>query len=420
MPAPATDELKREIARLRKLGMTVEQISESLDCSISTASKYQDHDAGEGLPASKFTESGDEARHEFASRVRIRTVEDAMKHGEVDTKVWYVDRFECTAWEMGHIRKDGVADSLPLWRVKLYLKRILPKPLLSAADAIYDRLATIAPRKFPEPVAGRAGRPVMMSLRTCDVHFGKLAWKPEAGEDNDLKIAEQGYRTALNRITDYTRQFGIEKLVIEVGNDYCHFDNNAGQTTAGTQMDCDGRLAKVIEVAFGAMVWTIEDWLTRADSIEVLHIPGNHDHLTSYFLSRELKSYFRNCPRVKIDADPIVRKYVHWGANLIGYTHGDGLRSPQSLPIVMATERPKEWAESTCREWQLAHLHTSKKFVTKDVDEQCGVVMRWGSSLSGGDAWHHKMGFIGNRRAAEAYIYDRELGNLGHFVGKVT
>lgn len=410
MPAPATDELKREISRLRKLGMTVEQISESLNCSISTASKYQDHDAGEGLPASKFTESGDEARHEFASRVRIRTVEDAMKHGEVDTKVWYVDRFECTAWEMGHIRKDGVADSLPLWRVKLYLKRILPKPLLSAADAIYDRLATIAPRKFPEPVAGRAGRPVMMSLDLMDIHFGKLAWKPECGEDYDLKIAETRFRTAVARLMDHAKHYVVSKMVIPIGNDLCHVDTQAQTTTAGTPMDCDGRHAKIVESVVSALIAMIDYSLAYTDEIEIKQIPGNHDYLTSYFICRELKAYYRNSGRIVVDVEPTSRKYSHWGRNLLGYAHGKEFRDPRDLTIVMARENPQAFADSVCWEWHLGHLHGHKSI------EKFGVITRVLSALSGTDAHHFNHGYVGNRKAAECYLYDKADGLIGNFI----
>jgi hypothetical protein len=32
------------------------------------------------------------------------------------------------------------------------------------------------------------------------------------------------------------------------------------------------------------------------------------------------------------------------------------------------------------------------------------------SSLSGTDSWHHKKGYIGARKSAEAFLWDRENG----------
>ncbi|MDE2021054.1 MAG: hypothetical protein KGJ13_12015, partial [Patescibacteria group bacterium] len=161
---------------------------------------------------------------------------------------------------------------------------------------------------------------------------------------------------------------------------------------------------------------SVEYLLKSCDSVHLFYLPGNHDRVTSLFLCRELKAYFRHCERVTVDVSPSTRKYIHWGRNLIGFTHGDGLKGPATLPVVMATERAREWAESSCREWHLGHLHTSRKFVTRDADEHQGVIMRWMSALSGTDSWHHDNAFIGNRRAAEVYLYDKSTGYLGHFV----
>jgi len=249
-----------------------------------------------------------------------------------------------------------------------------------------------------------------------DAHFGKLAWAPETGADYDLKIAERSFAAALDGLIEYSKPFQIDKAVVAVGNDFLHVDNTARQTTAGTPMDADGRLAKIVEVAAASMIQGIERLISTSSHVHLIYVPGNHDRVTSLFLCRELAAYFRRCGRVTVDCSPSTRKYIHWQKNLIGFTHGDALRSPQSLPVVMATERPREWADSVCREWHLGHLHTSRRFTTKDVNENAGVVMRWMSALSGTDSWHYDSGLVGNRRAAEVYLYSGRRGYTGHFV----
>ena len=420
MPSELPSDKAAEIARRVALRQPYSQIAREMRLSISTVSKYATAKVADPEPKAEgprsFSESGDSARLEYPLRARVVTLDDAIAHGQVDTSVWYVDRWECTSWEMGFVRKDGEADSLPLWRVKLYLKRIAPKAILDAAEAIYERLATIGPRTFDEPVAGRIGRPALACFDLFDAHFGKLAWSPETGEDYDLRIAERRFRSALADLVDHTRPYKIERACLAIGNDFLHVDNTARQTTAGTPMDTDGRLAKIVEVAVASLVASVDYLLKHCDHVHLFYLPGNHDRVTSLFLCRELSAYFRHCERVTVDCSPVTRKYLHWGRNLIGFTHGDGLRSPQSLPIVMATEKPQEWAASVCREWHLGHLHTSRKFTTKDVDEHAGVAMRWMSALSGSDAWHHDSGYVGNRKAAECYLYDRINGYTGHFV----
>ena len=424
MAREISDELKAEILRLRTAKrLSLRAISRELKVGEGTVRRYwgarpkSKGPARESLPPSKFSESGDTATSEFASRKRIRTVADAIEHGEVDTNVWMVERFEVTAWELGYVRKDGEADSLPLWRVKLYLKRIMPKPLLDAAERIYERLAERAPEWFAVRTTGIGGNPVLASFNLFDVHFGKLGWKPECGKDNDLRITEAAFRSAMAGLVDSVSPHEIARSVIAVGNDYCHFDNLIGTTTSGTPMDTDGRLAKVVEVATTSMIRAVEDLVSRSDFVDVLYVPGNHDRLTSYFICRELAAYFRHCDRVKVDTDPAPRKYVQWERNFLGYTHGDGAKDPKSLPIIMATEKPRQWAQSTCREWHIGHLHTARKFVTRDMDEHCGVRMRWMSALSGSDAWAHSQGFVNNTQAAEVYLY-RPGGYHGHFIAR--
>lgn len=416
---PLDQWMRDEIYRRTKAGESWRPIAKDLGISPGTIGSYAYRpEKGGDKHARTFTEKGDAAELSFSTRKEIRTVQDVIDHSEVDTLTWEVERFICNSWPMGYVDKaTGKGAQEPLYQVKVWFRRRMSKPLMDAAEAIYQRYAAVAPTKFPPAPKLKRARPAMAVYPLCDVHVGKLAWKPEAGVDNDLKITERRYRESIERLKYFTRGVEVERAVIGVGNDLVHIDNKAAQTTSGTPMNCDGRLGKIVTVAFDLMTWTIDDLLTRVDSVEVLHVPGNHDSNVSYFIARMLDERFRHCKRVHVDIDPISRKYVHWGCNLIGFTHGEGVSNPNNLPTIMATEKPEEWAKSTCREWHLGHEHTEKKFTTRDIQEKHGVVMRWNSALSGGDAWHHWKGFIGNRIATDAYLYDRELGKFGHFTG---
>jgi hypothetical protein len=82
----------------------------------------------------------------------------------------------------------------------------------------------------------------------------------------------------------------------------------------------------------------------------------------------------------------------------------------------MAIEAPDDWAKSTCREWFLGHIHTTRSVTTQQGNEFNGVTIRWSPSVAGTDAYHFEEGYVGNRRAAEAYVYSLESGYSGHFV----
>jgi hypothetical protein len=78
--------------------------------------------------------------------------------------------------------------------------------------------------------------------------------------------------------------------------------------------------------------------------------------------------------------------------------------------MIMAQENPIEWAKTIYREFHLGHLHHKKETKFNTTNELQGVMVRYMSSLSGTDSWHHKKGYIGARKSAEAFLWDSEKG----------
>jgi hypothetical protein len=143
-------------------------------------------------------------------------------------------------------------------------------------------------------------------------------------------------------------------------------------------------------------------------------VPGNHDPTISYHLAKTVEAWFRRSTAVTVDAGPKVRKYVQWGANLLGLTHGDSPK-PEDLPGLMAAECREQWAAAQHREWLVGHQHRSRAWVTKSTDTHKGTVVRVLRSLAGTDAWHFEQGYI-SQPAAEVYWYGRDRGYCGHAV----
>ena len=138
-------------------------------------------------------------------------------------------------------------------------------------------------------------------------------------------------------------------------------------------------------------------------------IPGNHDFERNFYLGDSLEGWFYYNPNVFIDNGPSPRKYFRYNNVLIGLTHGD--QEPiNNLPLIMAQERPSDWGATKFREFHLGHLHHSKNAIYKPLYEHQGVMIRHMSSLTMNDAWHHRSGYVGSRKAAEAYLWDNKNG----------
>lgn len=422
MPREHDEGVKLSIGRMVRDGVPFSAISEQLDVSVSTVSKYQNYGADDpaGGETREYEESGDGASVRIEGTPRpVKTLADAIRAAEVDTTVWYVDKWGCRAWNMG--MKVGTKASgftprvVQLYSVWVNLKRLVPAAVKQADDAYHARMREVAPDYSGfQPLPPVKGRETMAVVGLFDAHFGKLCWHRETGTDYDLKIADAVFRNAGDDLIRRMAGRNVTRIVLPVGNDFFHIDGLKNTTTAGTPQDVDGRYWKVIDVGTQAYLDLVEK-LMRVAVVDVPWVAGNHDSVSSGHVARRIASHFHRTDRVRVDTSVFARKYLRWKSTLLGLTHGDKGK-PADLPNKMATERPAEWARTTCREWVVGHMHRSRKWVSQGTDTFDGTTVRVLQSLAGTDAWHYEQGYINTRRAAEVLYYDHADGYCGHDV----
>lgn len=347
----------------------------------------------------------------------VRTLEGALEVAKVDRSIWEVERFITNKWDMGAIVKVGNRKRLAateLWQVKVWLRRKAPKHVQDGIAALCKKLEVYKPTKFIRRTQTK-GR--LLEVSPFDAHFGKLCWGEETGEDYDTRIAERVYQNAFEDLLNAASGERIEKIWIPVGNDFFHVNNWLQTTAKGTAQDHDGRLPKVFEVGQMAMIRGI-DMCRQVAPVELFWVPGNHDPETSYYLLRVLAAYYKDAKDVTVDTSPMPRKVKTFGKCFLLFTHGDE-EPHRDLPNIAATSAPQEWASTYFREAHVGHLHKKKEIRTVDVDEFQGFRLRILPSLSGCDRWHFGRGYVGSRRAAEAYLWSAVDGYAGHFSANV-
>ncbi len=257
----------------------------------------------------------------------------------------------------------------------------------------------------------------MLVICPVDAHFGKLSYSGETGVNYDPDLAAAIYRQAVSDSLTHFNPRRIKKIVLVIGSDQLNADSANSQTTSGTVVaSVDTRYTRVFDIAVAATIAAIEDCAEIANT-HVAVVPGNHDMLTSCLLAKVVKQYFRKDPRVTVDDDEILRKYIQFGTNLIGLTHK--FTKFDTAPIIMATEQPVAWGQTTCREFLTGHLHTTRSKSWTPYYETAGVVVRITGSLSACDLWHYSNGYLGNTRASESWIYSETDGMYGMHVAKV-
>ena len=420
-----------QIQILRSSGMSFSEISKQIGISRSTIRrsiageiKSQNREIHEGYDKSgeMFAENPDgSATISSITAKPIKSLEDAVKACNVDTKVWHVKGWKCTTWTVGmKLRKTKDSNEEVVqtqqYRVSLTLVRIVQRHITDGLEAIYSRFvgqaknnsipASVVKPKSKESYLGVVG--------LFDSHFGKLCWAKETGASYDLKIAETVYRNAVSDLIEESAHRRIDRWLFPIGNDFFHIDNSRNTTFNGTPQDVDGRYAKIVESGFMSTVWAVER-LMKTGQVDVLWIPGNHDPTVSFHLAMFLSAWFRNAKNVTVDVGPSPRKYYTYGKTLLGLTHGNEEKHDQ-LPTLMATERPTEWSNTICREWLLGHMHRSRQWVTKPVDTYNGTTVRVLRSITGTDSWHHRKGYVGAEPGAEIYFYGQSRGYAGHAI----
>lgn len=421
------DQRRRRIEDLVDAGKTNSQISEETRYARSTVIRHANPykarklrgDAGHEEKRPKLGEprisEKDGVRFVGLDIDRpIATEDELLEVCKLDKAIWRVKAWKCGAWNS--VTKDAEKNSHlhGLFKVEAQFERIAPKIATDAIEAFFERYKDRSP--VLKPINYRRDGEMIVEIDLCDVHFGKLAWRAETGQDYDLKIAEKVFRNAIEDLLVEISHLKIKRIVVLSGNDYTQVDSSRNTTTGGTPVDTDGRFFKICDVALDNKIHALYRFREIAETDELL-IPGNHDGMTAYMLARAAKEHFRNDSGVNIDCTPGPRKYKMLGKTLVGYQHGHNLSDSRvkDLPAVMMREAPREMiALADYHEWHIGHRHSERKFTTKDVDTNIGVVTRYMHSLSAVDAWHSENHFIGARRAAEAHWYHEEQGYKGH------
>lgn len=182
-----------------------------------------------------------------------------------------------------------------------------------------------------------------------DPHIGMKAYKDEAGDDWDLKTAQEMFCGVFDRLVKSAPN--CQKAVIVNLGDYFHRDNVAGVTERHRHnLDTDGNYLMMVDTGLKIMIQMINSALEHHETVKVINIIGNHDDTGAMFLQAALKHMYEEEPRVEIDCTSSVFQYFQHGSSFFGVHHGHTCKADK-LPLVMATDKPKEWGSSKYRYW---------------------------------------------------------------------
>lgn len=250
----------------------------------------------------------------------------------------------------------------------------------------------------------------LMVIDCADIHISKLSTAYETGEDYNIEIAVKRVTEGFYGLLDKAKNFNVNKIMLVVGNDVLHFDNAKSTTTSGTFQDSASSLPTAFNVALELYVSLIDSVIKRYD-VDIVYNPSNHDYLSGWMLARTLETWYRKTDNVKVYANLQHRKYYQYGVNMICTSHGDGAKM-QDMPMLMATESPLMWAETKYRYVYLHHIHHKQVTKFQSGKDYIGVTVEYLRSPSSADRWHSDNGYVGAKKAVEAFIHSEKHGQV--------
>jgi len=380
-----------------------------------------------------FKQNGNDAEFEWVGGSNypvdhVHTLSQLLGAASVDSDVWKVKDHLINKWDVTMKILEGgewVAKTYQNWQVKARLERDVQTVHERIVGELFQQMTSdyIPPilRVNPREEQGVGEDNNMLEISIFDLHIGKLAWAGETFENYDVKIARKRFMASIEKLLKGASGFNYNRIFFPIGNDFFNSDTMENTTTKGTPQDEDLRWQKTFDVGVRLLVDAINLLKQTGVPVDVMIIPGNHDFERSYYMGSYLSAWFNQDPNVDINNGASPRKYYRFGNVLLGLTHGSEEKEA-SLPMLMAIdiESKPHWSETKFHEWHLGHIHRKRNVnytvldKSRTLNEDLGVTIRYMSSLTGAEEWHHKKGFVGSTKAADAFVWNYEYGLVAH------
>jgi len=236
-----------------------------------------------------------------------------------------------------------------------------------------------------------------------DPHIGMKAYKDEAGDDWDLIKAQEAFCGVFDRLVKTAPN--CQKAVIVNLGDYFHRDNVAGVTERHRHvLDTDGNYMMMVDTGLKIMIQMINSALEHHESVQVINMLGNHDDTGAMFLQAALKHMYQNEPRVDVGCTSSVFQYFEHGKCFFGVHHGHTCKSDK-LPLVMATDKPKEWGYADHRYWLTGHIHHDTR------KEYSGCTVESFRTIAAKDAYAYAGGYRSGQDS-KALVIHKDYGEV--------
>ncbi len=333
----------------------------------------------------------------------VVTPERMMEAHKLDPTEWEVVSYKNNYWSQQ--AKEGK-------KVILYQSKLVVKPrafdniseqvvLQHFMDKINNRKPiTIIEKQYNTPNINHSE--TMLEINICDLHLGKLAFNEISNDEYDVEIAKSRFNKYIQDEYIRTKEYGVEKILFVWSNDFFNFDGINYATTGGTPQQSGINWQTLFLEGVSMLVDAIT-LLSSVAPVKTFYIASNHSRQADFYALCYVQAWFKEDERVNVIVNTKSRYFEKYGTNLIGFSHSY-YEKETNLYHLMTNECPEWWAETTYREFHLAHYHSEK------VKEVGGVIYRWLPTICGTDDYHYEKGYIGSVKRCYSFMYDKYIG----------
>jgi len=258
--------------------------------------------------------------------------------------------------------------------------------------------------KTPEPIVYREDvKDLTHVVCLMDTHLGRQSFKDYTNDENNLATQLSEFSKIVTEILKDIPLHRVKEIILPIGNDFFNVDNIYLQTTKGTPQNNTSDLYSTFKIGLDLIANLIVE-LSFIAPVKVIHVPGNHDRMTSSFFALSIQKIFENSKVVTVDARPIERKYYKIGNTLLGLAHGE--LKPEEYAKLLPFEGKEYFSSCKFYEYLLGDKH-HEKYYQRELD---GVVVRHLSGLTRKDVWTYHEGYTTSIRRGYSILYHETEG----------
>lgn len=260
------------------------------------------------------------------------------------------------------------------------------------------------------PVVKKGKGESIAVINLYDAHIDKIVLIDETNPSGSVEDNCELFEDAFNKLLSQSLVYNPEMIIFPVGNDFFNANDSRNTTVRGTPQDSNPFWKKSFMEGYKTIRRCI-DKAANYCSVYVVMVMSNHDADKLFYLGQMLQATYEKDGAVFIDDTTKSRKYITYGSNLIGFSHGDKEKNYiKDLPATIMIENKNMMPEIDYIHHFCGDVHHKETFQSRTSHDLRGCTISFLRALSEISKWEYEQGYVGGHKTAESYIFTKDKG----------